>query len=179
MLGKIAACSVGLTKLFAYKAFHWDNVKCDLQTAIFPSVSIQVSREGKLLLGKGISIRKNCEINVRNDARVSIGDNTFLNSGCIITAHRGIQIGRNVEFGPHVMVFDHDHKFKGGYQAREFEVEEVVIGDNVWIGAGTIILKGSKIGEGAVIAAGSVVNKEVPPSTLFVQKRSSSMCHIE
>ncbi len=178
MIIKLFFCAIGMIKMLLYKLINLGRIKFNCKMIIHPSVHMQIANDANLILGKGVSIRRNCEINVRQGAEVKIGDNTFFNNGCIITAHEKIQIGNNVEFGPNVMVFDHDHKFKNGYKAKEFECAEILIGDNVWVGAGTIILKGSHIGDGGVVAAGSIVKGDIPSGMLYKQKRKSEIMPI-
>lgn len=175
MLSKGILLLLGWLKLAVCKIFHWNNLRYHFKILMMPSVSIQVSRDALLILEDGVSIRSHTEINVRKEAEIVIGRNSFLNSGCILTAHEGIYIGECVEFGSNVMVYDHDHQFKNGYRAREFNTEAIHIGDHVWIGSGTIILKGSVIGNGAVIAAGSIVNGTVPEQSLYIQKRHAEI----
>ncbi|MBZ4299525.1 hypothetical protein LAJ56_16345 [Streptococcus pneumoniae] len=58
-------------------------------------------------------------------------------------------------------------------KAKKFKTAPVMIGENVWIGANSIVLKGVSIGENSVVAAGSVVTKDIPADTIFIQKRLS------
>ena len=92
-----------------------------------------------------------------------------------------MQIGKNVSFGPNVVMFDHNHVMHKECGARnaEFTYGEIVIGDNAWIGAGTIVLAGSHIGRNCVIAAGSVVKGTIPDNTMMIQKRVSTYKNVE
>ncbi|MDR0509387.1 MAG: acyltransferase [Candidatus Methanoplasma sp.] len=100
---------------------------------------------------------------------ISIGDNVYFNRNVSITARDEVTIGNNVLIGPNVVINTGNHTFsdrdtlivKQGHTS-----EKIVIGDDVWIAANAIILKGVNIGEGAVVAAGAVVNKDVPPYTV-------------
>jgi len=100
---------------------------------------------------------------------ISIGDNVYLNKNVSITARDEVTIGNNVLIGPNVVINTGNHTFsdrdipivKQGHTS-----EKIVIGDDVWIAANAIILKGVNIGEGSVVAAGAVVNKDVPPYTV-------------
>lgn len=170
---KAIMCAFGFLKLIAYRIFSLGRINGSLKVTMYPSVMFQVSPKGTLRLGRGVSVRRNAEINVRGSASVILGENVFINSGCVITAHECVRIGDRTELGPYVTVFDHDHEFSKGYRAREFDTDEVVIGNDVWIGSGTVILKGTNIGDGCVIAAGSVVKGTVPAGTLLIQKRST------
>lgn len=144
--------------------------------AVSPSLKVSASRGATLRIGKGFRTRRNTEINVRDRGTLEIGDNVFLNSGCILTAREKIVIGDNTIFGPNVVVYDNDHRITGGVvQDNAFDTAPVTIGANVWIGAGAIILKGAQVGAGCVIAAGSVVKGKIEKNTLVVQKRETTL----
>lgn len=92
-----------------------------------------------------------------------------------------IRIGNSVLFGPHVFIITGNHQVNqiGKYiidveQKTECCDADVVIEDDVWIGAGTIILKGVKIGRGSVIGAGSVVTKDTQPYSI----NAGNPCHM-
>lgn len=136
------------------------------------STRISKSSVSTLKIGKKFRARHNVEINIRDNAVVEIGDDVFLNSGCIITAREKVVIGDSTIFGPNVVIYDNDHMIcDGTIVDNKFVTEPVVIGSNVWIGAGTIILKGSSIGDNCVIAAGSIVKGRVESGKMMVQKR--------
>lgn len=95
-------------------------------------------------------------------ARVSIGRSTFLNRRTEVIAAESVAIGDDCAISWDVVITDTDyHELHGSKRTAP-----VVIGDHVWIGARASILKGVTIGDGAVIAAGAVVTKDVPPGTL-------------
>lgn len=79
--------------------------------------------------------------------------------------------------GPNVLVFDHDHDFRaeGGIAEGRIVIGDIVIGDGVWIGGNTSILRGTNIGDNAVIAAGSVIKGNIPANSIVVQKRTSKI----
>lgn len=142
---------------------------------VAPSTHIVVSKNATFSVGKRFSARRNVEINVRGSAKLEICDNVFINSGCVLTAREHISIGNGTILGPGVMIFDNDHKVIDGKIAdNAFDTAPIIIGNNVWIGAGAIILKGSVIGNNCIIAAGSVVKGEIMDNTIMVQKRNST-----
>ena len=98
-------------------------------------------------------------------ALIAIGANTFINTGTIISSRKQIRIGENCHIANQVIIMDDDFH---GVHTREqtSEKEDINIGDKVWIAARAMILKGVTIGEGAVIAAGAVVTKNVAPYTM-------------
>ena len=72
-----------------------------------------------------------------------------------------------------VMLFDHDHDYRapGGLADRKYKKRQIVIGKNVWIGAGTIILRGTTVGDNTVVGAGCVLKGEYPADSLVIQRR--------
>ncbi|MBT3178540.1 MAG: acyltransferase [Desulfobacula sp.] len=103
--------------------------------------------------------------------KIEIGNNVYIGHGATISCKSGLKIGDGVTIGPGLTIMGGDHNFHT-VGKRLFEVETggenlpVLIEDDVWIGAKTIILKGVVIGEGSVIGAGSVVTKKIPPYTI-------------
>jgi len=96
---------------------------------------------------------------------IEIGDDVGI-SGCSITAHRRITIGNRVLIGSGVLITDSDaHPINPAFRqdAHYIGIAPVEIGDDVFLGARAIILKGVHIGNGAVVGAGAVVTKDVPP----------------
>ena len=91
-----------------------------------------------------------------------------------------VTIGKGTMFGPNVLVYDHDHNYKSanGISDNKFKVGNVKIGNNVWIGANTIILKDTEIGDNCVVGAGSVIKGKYPDNSLIVQKRNTECIEI-
>lgn len=105
-----------------------------------------------------------------------IGDNTILN-GVGMTAYKKIKIGKNCLISSGTFISDTDfhpidpesrQKVSMGYPTDFSEVKkaEVIIGDNVWVGWGSIILKGVTIGDNSIVASGSVVTSNIPPNVI-------------
>jgi acetyltransferase-like isoleucine patch superfamily enzyme len=108
---------------------------------------------------------------VKENSRIYIGSGTGM-SGAVIHARTLIQIGRYVNIGANTKIYDHDfHSLD--YRERRVDMLDnvktaaIIIEDDVWIGADSIILKGVRIGQGAIIGAGSVVTKEIPAFTIW------------
>lgn len=106
-------------------------------------------------------------IDVQN-AFVHIGSNTRLN-GVFIHAQKSIRIGKNCVIAAGVNIIDsngHEVKSLNRTVGRDIP-KEIIIGDNVWIGLNSIVLKGSNIGTNSVIAAGSVVKGQFPNNSII------------
>lgn len=144
--------------------------------AVEPSTRISKSANATLRIGKKFRARHNVEINVRENAVVEIGNDVFLNSACMITAREKVVIGDNTILGPNVIIYDNDHMIRDGkILDNEFVTDPVIIGSNVWVGAGVVILKGSCIGDHCVIAAGSVVKGKIECDSMMIQKRNTTL----
>ena len=115
------------------------------------------------LIVDNFAFRSGCDIHIKNGAILKIGSG-YANEGCRINCKKKICIGENVIISDDVIIRDNDvHTIN-----KQNECLPVVIGNHVWIGTRSIILKGVVIGSGAVIGAGSVVTKSVPPNSLVV-----------
>ena len=144
----------------------------------------------KVQLGKNVCLGKNVRLDILYGGTISIGDNTEILDGCrvwtyggeisigtnvsinpysIIYGHGGTKIGNDVLIAGHSMVVPSNHIFDNPKKLiREQGLSEkgIIIEDNVWIAHGCTILDNVTIGFGAVIAAGTVVNKSIKPNTV-------------
>lgn len=98
---------------------------------------------------------------------IEIGDNVYIGPESYIFAQGGISIGSGTILGPRVTILTNNHHYDGEdlesvpYDGKNI-LAKVTIGENVWIGANTSIVPGITVGEGAIIAMGSVVTRNVP-----------------
>lgn len=110
--------------------------------------------------------------------KIKLGNRIQLNDYVHISALKSVEIGDDVLMASHVYISDNSHgSYKGDEDdtspdiepaKRPYYVAPVKIGNRVWIGEGAIIMPGVHIGDGAVIGAHSIVNKDVPPETIAV-----------
>lgn len=136
---------------------------------ISPKSSLKTYDSGSISVGRLCCVSQNSEMAVSGGI-IEIGDRVFVNRNCMIVAHEKIKIGNGTTIGPNVCIYDHDHDGTGGYVTSP-----VQIGNDVWIGAGCIILKGVSIGDNSTIAAGTLVNKSIPPNAIVYQKRETTI----
>jgi acetyltransferase-like isoleucine patch superfamily enzyme len=95
-----------------------------------------------------------------------MGDNSNLGDYCFVGAAGGVRIGRNVLIGQRVSFHSENHRFeRADLPIKEQGVTRrgIVVEDDCWLGAGCIVLDGVTVGHGSVVAAGSVVTRDVPP----------------
>ena len=100
-------------------------------------------------------------------AHIHFGNGIYANTNVTFVDDGHIYVGNRVLIGPNVVITTANHPLNG--ELRKFEMQynrDVHIGNNVWIGAGAMVLPGVHIGDNSVIAAGSVVTRDVPPNVL-------------
>lgn len=163
-------------RLLCGKLFHRSRLKYGLFTCLACSDSVSLSNGAAIDFGQRLRTRGGCVFNVQKSGCLTFGRDIFLNKGCMFNCHSAISIGNGCEFGPNVLVYDHDHSFDGGLlKEGNYKCSDVYIGKNCWIGAGTIILRGTVLGDGCIIGAGSVVKGKYPADSLILQKRRTDV----
>jgi len=116
---------------------------------------------GDVLLGDGVLIE------VHPGAFLEIGAGTFVHPGSRVLVLESVRIGADCAIAWEVQIMDGDrHFFLDREGTRQRNTAPIVIGDHVWVGARSLILKGARVGAGAVIGAGSVVSGEIAPATV-------------
>ena len=155
-------------------------IKCGKKVEIYPIQPMRINSQlmiqsnvNSVKIGRNFKLETDAKLRVLDGGTLTIGDNCFVNCGSYITVMGDTIIGNGCMIGPNVMIFDYDHDYKcdGGISAGKSVLGSIKIGNNVWIGAGCILLRGTCIGDDTVIAAGSVVKGNVPAKTLYYQER--------
>lgn len=145
---------------------------------------IHVKKSGKFKIGKGFNMNNGkyfnqigrqqpCYFIVGEKAELTIGNNVGI-SGAAIVCMNNIKLGDNVKIGGNTAIYDTDfHSLNANDRIKPIEdrsfisTKPIIISNNVFIGAHTIILKGVSIGENSIIGAGSVVSKAVPANEIW------------
>jgi len=113
--------------------------------------------------GQGAAVQLGCRF--LNPRKIFLGDRAIINWGCVLDGrkHR-VRVGSDVSIGPEATIITLEHD----PQSSEFADRggEVIIGDRVWICYRAIVLPGVTIGEGAVVASGAVVSRDVEPHSI-------------
>lgn len=172
---------IGFIKLFFYKLFMGKKLVIKGIPRLSHKASIRCRNNSQITLNKGSYFAEGTLLRVTENANFSVGVNSGFNSYCVITCREKIKIGDNVMFGPFVTIHDHDHIYKtaGSMKTSGYVSKPIVIEDDVWVGGNVVILKGVTIGRGSVIAAGTVVTKDVPPHTIVYNKKDMIVKAIE
>ncbi len=128
----------------------------------------KVVNQGRMTFGERVRLDSTVatlELVTLPGGHLEIGNNVFINYGTSLVASTHVKIGNDCLIGTHVMVMDCDfHRVED--KAWDTTGVPVIIEDRVWLANRSIVLKGVTIGHDAVVAAGSVVTKDVPPRTV-------------
>jgi maltose O-acetyltransferase len=118
-------------------------------------------------IGEGTEIRP--PLYVDYGAHLRIGARSFANFGLVALDVASITIGDDVQIGPNVQLLTPTHPVEPEPRRQKWEAAQpIVIGDNVWLGGGAIVLPGVTIGANTVVGAGSVVTRDLPADVVAV-----------
>ncbi|MGB0371585.1 MAG: acyltransferase [Opitutales bacterium] len=144
---------------------------------------LDIPREHKSLeIEKSVALEDGCSFIISHDLGnpkpvLKVGAFCYFNRGVILDVSEQLLVGEGVMIGPNVYITDHDHSLEG--ERSVLKSEATVVEKRVWIGANACVLKGVTIGEGAVIGAGSVVTKSIPPYTVAVGNPARVIRHLK
>ncbi|GBU11100.1 maltose O-acetyltransferase [Erysipelotrichaceae bacterium] len=115
--------------------------------------------------GRGASIE--APFHCDHGTNIHVGENFFANYNCVMLDVAQITIGKNVLFGPNVSLYTAGHPLCATERCTTLEFGyPITIGDNCWLGGNVVILPNITIGENSVIAAGSIVTKNIPSNVI-------------
>ncbi len=133
-----------------------------------PGVRCHVAPGGLLVIGDDVEIGAGTMLSVQPEGELLIGSNVFISGLCVIAAKRHISIGSDSMIGEIVSIRDHDHDPAYPPRSGRTVQADLHIGERVWIGAKSSVVRGGSIGDDAVIGTHAVVNRPVPPGSLAV-----------
>jgi acetyltransferase-like isoleucine patch superfamily enzyme len=152
--------------------FH-NGLQLESNAFIGDRVIIYEAKDGGVVrIGRGVHIHQDCIIETGQGGALSIGEDTHIQPRCQFSAYKGlIEIGRSVQIAPNCAFYPYDHGFSSEEPIKNQALKTqggISIGDDAWLGVGVIVLDGSRIGNGAVIGAGSVVKTAIPEMAIAV-----------
>lgn len=191
-----------LRRFLSYKTIWGENILVGKETELLSNFEVlNFLKTNKLIIGSRSLIGGRYIFETPN-ALIEVGDNVYIGKSTLISS-KGISIGNNVLISWGVSIVDHNShstnweirredvknavfsfkKYSGNFLVNKdwnsVKCEAVTIKNDVWIGFNSIILKGVTIGEGAIVAAGSVVTKDVDPFTVVGGNPAKLIKHIE
>lgn len=161
--------------LLLFSLFNGGKLKYKGAQKISRKASLSIEHGGGIDLGRRCMFEENVLIHAAG-GKIKMGEKVFINRNSIIVSQESISLGDHVTIGPNVCIYDHDHDIE---HWNKFISSPIVIGKNVWIGAGAIILKGVTIGDDCIIGAGSFVNKNVPANSIFYTEKKNIISKIK
>jgi acetyltransferase-like isoleucine patch superfamily enzyme len=162
---------------------HWEMLRREafVRWPIHGNV-LEALREGRLEVGPGVLFEPDVWITAPGEARVRIGEGTFLNKGVMVAAQELVEIGAHCMLANGCFVSDANHRFDDPERPitwQGFETRGPTrIGDNTWLGANVVVTSGVQIGERCVIGANSVVTKDVEPFTIAAGAPARAIGHV-
>jgi acetyltransferase-like isoleucine patch superfamily enzyme len=170
--GRVGRLATGLVRLrLVWPALN-ARVRLRRATSLGRRVTLRgrpaVTNEGRMTIGdrvRLVSTVATLELVTLPNGHLEIGDNVFVNYGTSLLSSAHVKIGNDCLIGTHVTVMDCDfHRVED--KAWDTVGVPIVIEDRVWLGNRSMVLKGVRIGHDAVVGAGAVVTRDVPPRTL-------------
>ena len=145
------------------------NIRLGKNVKIHSDTSLDAGQTGILTIGDRVILDRYAYINA-SYGFVRIGAGTAINNFSVVDGTGGVEIGRNVLIGPNVQIISYQHNYRDRsvpIKQQGTTCEKIEIQDDVWIGAGAVILAGVVIGQGSVVGAGGVVTKTCPPYSVL------------
>ncbi len=142
-----------------------ENVTIGKRVKIYSGVNISASGEQKILIGDNSIIHTGAILSCYDKGSITIGKNVSVNAYAILYGESNLKIGNNVLIAAHCVIVPANHTFNlidVPINSQPISRKGITIEDNVWLGTHVVVLDGVRIGKGSVVAAGSVVTKNIP-----------------
>ena len=120
--------------------------------------------------GKKTIFYPGTRITIDGNGILRIGSDCFFNHGCSINAMKEISIGNNCIFGENVKFYDHNHSTQknGIIKNQGYVLKKIKIGNNCWFGSNVIVLPGVTVGDNVIVGAGTIVTKSIESNSTVV-----------
>lgn len=157
-------------------AINTSNIQVGNNVSTHKTSIISVSDGGTVIIGNSCSLAQNVILNASGSNQIVLGEDTTFYGNVLISG--AVQVGKGVLFANNINVLSSTHCINGRKPIRELDKEyikehgslptyPISIGDNCWIGLNAVILPGTKIGHGCVVAAGAIVRGEFPDFSII------------
>jgi len=159
---------VAVGRFLLARLYHGSRFQCPSLSMIGKDCGIHIFKSGKIICKERIIVDDHVMLFAKGE--LQIGKRFGINKYSRIVAHEKIEIGDHVTIGQMVSILDHDHHFEmkaAQLTLDGYKTAPVRIGNNIWIGDKCTILKGVTIGDNVVIGANTLVHKDVPPGVVI------------
>jgi len=172
--GKVPLSTLGRKGYFALSTtIHHRDLELGEGVFIGRQVIIYQDEGGEeTVLGSRVHLHQGTILQNGAGGSIRIGDDTHIQPYSRISAYCGsVEIGERVEIAPNCSFYPYNHAMEAGIPFSRQPLTsrgDIVIGDDVWLGVGTTVLDGARIGKGAIVGAGSVVTREIPAGCIAI-----------
>lgn len=149
----------------AFATFYARFIKRCVTSGTTVERGVRFVNPSNIRIGKDSLLKEYAYLRAGAMGYIRCGERIAFNSFSSISGHGGVEIGDDTQLGPGVLVTTTGHDYRAGL---ETSFKKIVLGNRVWVGARAIILPGVTIGDNAVIGAGTVVTKDIPPNCVAV-----------
>ncbi len=145
-----------------------ENLHIGKNVTLMPGVHLKNRENGTIFLHDRVTLDTNVRLVAANNAHIMIGENASVGMGSIINAGDDVIIGRGTITAGYCYINVSDHNFSAGTPIRSqgFKHAPISIGEDAWLGAYVFVLRGARVGHGAVVAATSVVSGDIPRNAI-------------
>jgi len=150
-----------------------DHPSISMASKVFLGADVVIhgnKQPGSVQIGEKTCLHRGTIIETSEGGELSIGKNTHIQPGCLLSAHKGsIYIGNNVQLAAKCGLYPYNHGIAPGTLVREQPITskgDIRIEDDAWLGFGVIVLDNVTIGTGAIVAAGALVKRDVPAGAI-------------
>jgi acetyltransferase-like isoleucine patch superfamily enzyme len=172
LLNKGVVTFLSMVRSYLRRESHRRILDARHNVSIHPSAEVdpetKFDTNGTITVGPDCRVRRYAVLSP-SGGHIDVGENTLLNVFVTLLGHGSIETGTDVLVGPHTTVVAANHTFEDAGRPivrQDISGQGITIEDDVWIGANCTVLDGTTIGEGSVVAAGSVVTESVPEYTV-------------
>jgi len=182
MLGKLLRLIININLSLRY--FSWkiililDGGRIGKNVKIYEGVKLASHRGCPIDIGDNVSIEKGVVLSTSERGKIVIGNDVYIGEYSVLMSNEEIEIGDHVLISPHNDIVDFNHIYQDPTKPVNEQgviAKKITIQEDAWIGSGSKILMGVTIGKGAIIGAGSVVTKDVPPYHVVVGNPSKTI----
>ena len=157
----------------------YSGVKYGLDKTVYLELGSYLYRYSKnVRLGRSVYLKRNSIVGcATRESSIEIGENTTIGFNTIIISSKRITIGEDCMIAPHVYIVDSNHgtALNRPFNQQENVSEDIVIEDNVWIGAHVVVLPGVRITAGAIVGANSTVTRNLTEPGVYVGSPASKI----
>lgn len=158
---------VAVCRYFVLRVYYPNKFQCPNLSMIGKRCGVHILENGRITCTERIILDDNTMLLAKG--KLKIGKRFSMNRYSRIVAHESIEIGDHVTIAQMVCILDHDHQYKMDNQQLSldgYKTAPIKIGNNIWIGDKCTILKGVTIGDNVVVAANTLIHKDVPSNVV-------------